>query len=163
MVTRSLPLSFDFSEFESISNTLDANFAPDQMMGLCGNLFINVWDNIMLDRNYYETTPNYSMFHNQILQGGAPKWGDGDPKQRALDLGFSSIVKSNRTYHVKKEKTLYYPKCDRCYRTTISEYGIVPAYGASERLSDWRLLQFICFAIQSFRYGESIHARVGKG
>lgn len=101
--------AFDFSEFESISNTLDANFAPDQMMGLCGNLFINVWDNIMLDRNYYETTPNYSMFHNQILQGGAPKWGDGDPKQRALDLGFSSIVKSNRTYHVKKEKTLYYP------------------------------------------------------
>jgi len=99
---------WDFTEFETVNTTLDENFAPEQMAVFCGNLFKNSWDNVAFDRNYYESSPNYSMFNNAILQGGAPKWGSGDPKQKALDLGFDSIKRGVRTYHAKQERTLYY-------------------------------------------------------
>ena len=99
---------FDFTELEDINTTLDENFSPDQFAGFVGNLFKNSWDNVMLDRNYYEASPAYGMFHNAILQGGAAKWGEGDPKQKAIDMGFDSIKRGIRSYHIKQEPTLYY-------------------------------------------------------
>ena len=99
---------FDFTELEDMNITLDENFAPDQFAGFVGNLFKNSWDNVMLDRNYYDASAAYGMFHNAILQGGSQKWGEGDPKQKAVDMGFDSIKRGIRSYHVKQEPTLYY-------------------------------------------------------
>lgn len=99
---------FDFTELEDINIALDENFASEQFAGFVGNLFKNSWDNVMLDRNYYEASPAYGMFHNAILQGGAPSWGQGDPKQKAIDMGFDSIKRGIRSYHIKQEPTLYY-------------------------------------------------------
>ena len=99
---------FDFTEFESINTLLDENFAPEQFAVWMGNLLKNAWDNVLLDRNFYDATANYGMFHNAILQGGTTQWGEGDAKQKAIDLNFTSIMRGVRSYHVKQEKTLYY-------------------------------------------------------
>ncbi len=99
---------FDFTELEDINITLDENFSPDQFAGFVGNLFKNAWDNVMLDRNYYDGAAAYGMFHNAILQGGSQKFGAGDPKQKAVDMGFDSIKRGIRSYHIKQEPTLYY-------------------------------------------------------
>jgi hypothetical protein len=99
---------WDFAQFEAVNNTLDENFAPDQFAIFTGHLFKNAWDNVAFDRNYYEASPNYALFNNAVLQGGTTKWGDGDPKQKAIDLGFDSIKRGIRTYHCKQEPTLYY-------------------------------------------------------
>ena len=99
---------FDFTELETINDTLDANFAPEQFACFMGNLLKSHWDNVMLDRNYYDGSAAYGMFHNAILQGGATQWGEGDAKKKAEDLNFDSIKRGIRSYHVKQEKTLYY-------------------------------------------------------
>jgi hypothetical protein len=99
---------FDFTEFEDVNNALDENFAPDQFAVFVGNVFKNQWDNMAFDRNYYDAAASYGMFHNAVLQGGSQKWGEGDPKQKAIDLGFDSIKRGIRSYHVKQEPTLYY-------------------------------------------------------
>ncbi len=99
---------FDFTELETINDTLDANFAPDQFAVFMGNKLKSHWDNVLLDRNFYDAGAAYGMFHNAILQGGATSFGAGDPKQKALDLNFDSIKRGVRSYHVKQEKTLYY-------------------------------------------------------
>ena len=96
---------FTYSELQNrINGKLDELFSPEEYMALVGNKLKYQFDDIMFDRNI-GTAATYGAFISD-------SWLDDSkgPKERAASFNFQSVTIGARTFHIRKEKSMYYPQ-----------------------------------------------------
>ena len=97
--------SFSFAELQlKVNKKLDELFAPDDFFALVGNQLKYQIDNILLDRNFTDTSANYGIFATDNLLDIE------EGKKRAVNYNFNAATLGSRTFWIRQEKSLYYPQ-----------------------------------------------------
>jgi len=97
--------AFDYSELQDkINAKLDELFSPEEYFALVGNKLKYQFDNILFDRNITDGSATYGAFAtlNYLTEK--------DAKGMAVSYNFRSVNVGGRTFHIRKEKSLYYPQ-----------------------------------------------------
>ncbi len=97
---------FSFNELQNkINKKLDELFSGENYFALMGNQLKYQFDNILLDRNFTNTSANYGVFagDDYLVKN---KTGE----QRAIDYNFAAAKLGARNFFIRQEKSLYYPQ-----------------------------------------------------
>lgn len=97
--------AFSFSELQlKINSKLDELFSGEEYFALVGNKLKYQIDNILLDRNFDNTSANYGVF-------ATDNWlTSGTGKDRAVSYRFTEATLGTRSFYFRQEKSLYYPQ-----------------------------------------------------
>lgn len=105
---------FNYDTLVQINTILDAENAPNEYLGLCGNVFKNNLDATFMAAGIAWGGTSYDPFRHVQFS----RWGADDPKQRMLDLGVDGLKIGARSFYFKVEPTLH-------YRGTLGAPGLV--------------------------------------
>lgn len=103
---------FAFNDFDSSNNTLDQNFAPAELLSLLGLGLMTEWENLFVD-----TFDQGALVYGEF-KGGARKSVD-------LNIGFKSLTKTERTWHLHNMKVFNHPKLFGSAGFDIANMGVI--------------------------------------